>query len=67
MRVSADREACISAGRCLAATSEVFDQDEEGLVVVLLPDPPGEQQRVKARKAAYACPAGAIEIRSDDE
>ncbi len=67
MRVTADRESCISAGRCMAATSEVFDQDEEGLVVVLLPEPAADRQRIQARKAAYACPAGAIQIRSDDD
>ncbi|GAA0952469.1 ferredoxin [Actinocorallia libanotica] len=65
MRVSADRESCISAGRCMAATSEVFDQDEDGLVLVLVAEPAGEQ-RAHVRKAAYSCPAGAIEIRSDD-
>jgi ferredoxin len=65
VRVEADRESCISAGRCMAATAEVFDQDEDGLVVVIVAEPLGEQQE-RARKAAYACPAGAIEIRSDD-
>lgn len=65
MKVSADRESCISAGRCMAATSEVFDQDEDGLVLVLVPEPVGEQKKL-VRKAAYACPAGAIEIKDDD-
>ncbi|WP_425581851.1 ferredoxin, partial [Streptosporangium vulgare] len=30
MWVRADRERCISGGRCMAATSGVFDQDDEG-------------------------------------
>ncbi|WP_371786748.1 ferredoxin [Streptosporangium subroseum] len=57
----ADRERCISGGRCMAATSDVFDQDDEGLVVVLTPRPaPQEEERV--RRAAFLCPAQAIRI-----
>ncbi|MGP4051042.1 ferredoxin [Streptomyces sp. 2A115] len=61
MRVRADRESCISGGRCMATVPEVFDQDDEGLVVVLTPSP-AREHRDKARKAAYLCPARAIDI-----
>ncbi|GAA2585758.1 ferredoxin [Actinomadura fulvescens] len=61
MWVTADRESCISGGRCMAATSEVFDQDDEGLVVVLTPRPAPDQEE-RARKAAFLCPARAIQI-----
>jgi ferredoxin len=45
----------------MAATSDVFDQDEEGLVVVLTPRPaPQEEERV--RRAAFLCPSQAIRI-----
>ncbi|WSA21813.1 ferredoxin [Streptosporangium subroseum] len=45
----------------MAATSDVFDQDDEGLVVVLTPRPaPQEEERV--RRAAFLCPAQAIRI-----
>ncbi|MFE5833447.1 ferredoxin [Streptomyces sp. NPDC056488] len=61
MRLRADRESCISGGRCMATLPEVFDQDDEGLVVVLTPEPAPEHHD-KAREAAYLCPARAIDI-----
>ncbi|MER5521354.1 MULTISPECIES: ferredoxin [unclassified Streptomyces] len=61
MRLHADRESCISGGRCMATLPEVFDQDDEGLVVLLTPTPAPEHQD-RARKAAYLCPARAIDI-----
>ncbi|MBO4270853.1 ferredoxin [Microbispora triticiradicis] len=61
MWVSADRERCISGGRCMAATSEVFDQDEDGIVVVLTSNPAPEQED-RVRRAAYLCPSRAIRI-----
>ncbi|GAA3420342.1 ferredoxin [Streptosporangium vulgare] len=61
MWVRADRERCISGGRCMAATSGVFDQDDEGLVVVLTPSPASEEE-AGVRRAAFLCPAQAIRI-----
>ncbi|MCD0451605.1 ferredoxin [Actinocorallia sp. API 0066] len=63
VRVEADRESCISAGRCMAANSSVFDQDDDGIVVVRTTHPAPEH-RDSVRKAAYLCPAGAITLRS---
>jgi ferredoxin len=48
----------------MATTSEVFDQDGEGLVVVRTPVPAPDQEE-RARKAAYLCPAGVIHITDD--
>ncbi|MFI0479628.1 ferredoxin [Actinomadura sp. 9N215] len=61
MRVRADPERCISAGRCMATADEVFDQDEDGLVLVLSDRPP-EGLAARVRRAAYLCPAGAITV-----
>ncbi|GAA2985999.1 ferredoxin [Streptosporangium longisporum] len=61
MWVRADRERCISGGRCMAATSDVFDQDDDGIVVVLVPRPAPQQQE-RVRRAAFLCPAQAIQI-----
>ncbi|WP_329080671.1 MULTISPECIES: ferredoxin [unclassified Streptosporangium] len=61
MWVRADRERCISGGRCMAATSDVFDQDDDGLVVVLTPSPAPEEEAL-VRRAAFLCPAQAIRI-----
>lgn len=45
----------------MAATSEVFDQDDDGLVVVLTPRPEPQQEE-RVRRAAFLCPAQAIRI-----
>jgi ferredoxin len=34
-RVIADRDKCIASGACVLACSDVFVQDEDGIVVVL--------------------------------
>ena len=38
MRIEADRDACISAGNCVMTAGEIFDQDDDGIVVVLVPE-----------------------------
>lgn len=64
MRVSADRGKCISAGNCVLTDDAVFDQDDDGVVVVLDPRPPaGHHDAV--RRAVAACPSGAISLRQD--
>ena len=64
MRVSADRESCISAGRCMAATSEVFDQDEDGIVTLLVEEPE-EADADGVRAAGDLCPSGSITVHED--
>ncbi|MFF9803856.1 ferredoxin [Streptomyces coeruleorubidus] len=66
LRLSADRDRCAGAGMCALTAPEVFDQDEdEGLVVLLHPVPaPG--QWAAARMAVGLCPAGAIALDSPD-
>ncbi|MFE9119965.1 ferredoxin [Streptomyces sp. NPDC007172] len=61
MRVSADRDVCVGAGLCALTAPGVFDQDDDGLVDVLAPDPDGAQQSA-ARQAANLCPSGAVRI-----
>ena len=40
--VEVDRDVCIGAGMCVMNAPEVFDQDDEGIVVVLEPEVPAE-------------------------
>lgn len=61
MKVRVDREACIGAGQCALVAGSIFDQDDEGLVVLLV-ETPGESAFTSARKAATLCPAKAIII-----
>ncbi len=61
VRVSADRELCIQAGNCVMVAGEVFDQDDDGIVVVLVDEvPPDEVEH--AREAVKLCPASALAI-----
>ena len=61
MKVHADRDVCISAGNCVMAADAVFDQDDDGIVVVLVDEvPEGEQDHV--REAVRLCPSQALRI-----
>lgn len=62
MKVTVDQDKCVSSGQCVLNAAEVFDQcDEDGVVVLLEPEP-GPDQTDNARRAAAACPALAIQI-----
>ncbi|MEV4129132.1 ferredoxin [Nocardia sp. NPDC049707] len=61
MRITADRERCISSGMCALIASEVFDQDEDdGRVRLLAPQP--QHRHAAAREAVEACPSGALAL-----
>ncbi|MEU9705757.1 ferredoxin [Streptomyces sp. NPDC047981] len=62
LHLSVDRDRCAGAGMCALTAPEVFDQDDdEGLVVLLHPDP-APAQRAAARMAVGLCPAEAITL-----
>jgi ferredoxin len=61
MRVTADRDVCVGAGMCVLTAPEVFDQDDDGLVVVLTSEPDADHQP-SAREAGNLCPSGAVRI-----
>ncbi|GGQ60444.1 ferredoxin [Couchioplanes azureus] len=58
-RIAADRDICVGAGTCVLTLPHVFDQDDEGLVVVLDPAADGEPDEALRQVAAW-CPSGAI-------
>ena len=61
MKVTADRNVCISAGNCVMVADGVFDQDDDGLVVVLVDEvPEGEEDH--AREAVRLCPSQALRV-----
>jgi ferredoxin len=62
MKIEVDRDVCASSGMCVLTAPDVFDQDEEdGRVVLLVPDPPEEFQGA-AHQAAQLCPTRAITV-----
>ena len=61
MKITADRDVCISAGNCVMVAGAVFDQDEDGIVVMLVDDVPEDEQD-RAREAVKLCPSQALRI-----
>ena len=61
LKVRVDLEKCIGAGHCVLKAPRIFDQREDG-IVVLLDATPGPALHGAARKAAKLCPALAITI-----
>lgn len=61
MRIIINLNGCVGAGQCVGAAPEVFDQDDDGLVVLLRPEPAAEDVE-KVRIAAEICPARVIEL-----
>jgi len=52
-------ELCISSGNCVDVVGEVFDMDDDGLVVAHREDVDGEL-RDRVERAAILCPVQAI-------
>ncbi|MFJ9822038.1 ferredoxin [Streptomyces sp. NPDC101151] len=61
MRVTAERDRCVGSGQCVLLSPEVFDQDDDGLVVVLREEPSGEF-REEIHQAADLCPSRSIRL-----
>ncbi|GEB47995.1 MULTISPECIES: ferredoxin [Streptomyces] len=64
MRVEVDRPRCVASGQCVLVAPDVFDQDDDGIVVTLdeRPDAPRHED---VREAAAICPAAAIALREE--
>jgi len=61
MKVTIDAEVCIASGACVLACPEVFQQDDEGLVM-LVQDEPGTELHEAVLEAMAACPAAVIQV-----
>lgn len=61
MRVSAERDRCVGSGQCAMLSPEVFDQDDDGLVLVLQEEPP-EELRGEVLQATDLCPARSLHV-----
>jgi ferredoxin len=64
MQITVDVSRCIGAGQCVLSAPEVFDQDEKGIVRVLVPRP-SEEFEDAVFQADLHCPSGTITIDQD--
>jgi ferredoxin len=63
MNVAADRDLCIGSGNCVLTAPQVFDQDDdEGLVVVLITSEVDPADADTIRDAVARCPSGALQF-----
>ncbi|MFD8980539.1 ferredoxin [Streptomyces sp. NPDC059564] len=61
LRVDVSRELCCGAGMCALLAPEVFDQSDEGVVLLLDARPPAAEHAA-VREAADQCPCAAITL-----
>lgn len=64
MRIVADTSRCAGAGQCVLTDPALFDQSEDdGTVIVRLPEPADAVQLARARQAVHICPSQALSLR----
>ncbi|MDQ0645324.1 ferredoxin [Microbacterium murale] len=61
MRITVNTDACVGAGQCALVAGGLFDQDDDG-IVILLEEHPGDADLPSAQRAASLCPARAITV-----
>ncbi|MEO3758808.1 ferredoxin [Mycobacterium sp. B14F4] len=70
MKITADRDVCIQAGNCVMSAGAVFDQDDDGVVVLLVDTDGGavqtgevpDEELDRVREAVKLCPAQALRL-----
>ncbi|MFF2808880.1 ferredoxin [Streptomyces sp. NPDC058000] len=62
--VAADPDRCIGAGRCVSIAPALFDQTDDGEVVVLRSSPDREELPL-VREAVDLCPGRALSVSAD--
>ena len=59
MKVTVEADKCVASGQCVLLAPGVFDQDDDG-IIVLLTDTPADDDRQLVRDAVRVCPAAVI-------
>jgi ferredoxin len=63
MRIVANADRCVGAGQCVLVNPEAFDQnDEDGTVIVLRPNPESELDIARAKEAVNICPGRTLSL-----
>lgn len=64
MHRETDTDRCVASGQCALSAPAVFDQSDDGKVIVLDAEPPLADHS-RTRQAAALCPAGAIHVHGE--
>ena len=62
LRITIHPDKCIGAGQCVGAAPDVFSQNDDDGVVILLNASPSAERIEAVRSAARLCPTSAIEV-----
>lgn len=62
MKIELDIDKCVGAGVCVLAAPEVFDQNDDDGIVIVLDDRPSALHLPGVRDAAARCPAAVIRL-----
>ncbi len=64
MHIEIDEDKCIASGACVLAAPQHFDQDDDGIVVLLRDlDEGASDVPTEVSEAVRACPAAVLSIR----
>ena len=61
MKVELEADKCVASGQCVLAAMDVFDQDDDG-IAILLADTPAPELLDDVKEAVAVCPAAAIRL-----
>jgi ferredoxin len=61
MRVIHDPDQCANLGMCESVEPGVFEIGDDGVLRVLMPEPP-EELRASVEAACLSCPTGALRL-----
>jgi len=64
VKITADTDLCIGAGNCVMVAAEVFDQDDDG-IVVLRHETVSDSELEHVREAVKLCPSQALKLVED--
>jgi ferredoxin len=61
MKVELEADKCVASGQCVLAAMDVFDQDDDG-IAILLEEEVGDALLDDVKEAVAVCPAAAIRL-----
>ena len=61
MKVELEADKCVASGQCVLAATDFFDQDDDG-IAILLAEQVGEDRLDDVKEAVAVCPAAAIRL-----